>query len=476
MKLTIIGAGPGGYTAAFAAAEKGIEVTLIDMAEIGGTCLNRGCIPTKTLRSSADAVMLAGRLPEYGVETGPAKICLDTIRKRKDSVIGILRTGLEKSCSRLKVRFVSGQAEVLSAKEVLVHTKDGDETVTGDAVIIASGSRVLELPGLVNSEKHTTISLNSDDALSLDRIPARLCIVGGGVIGCELACIYRAFGSAVTIVEGQDRVLPMPSVDKDVSTLLNRELRKLKIKVMTGKTLRDLQVSDGVVHAVAATSPFVDVPAEKRTEEPIETDMVLVTVGRKSTADSLGLEKAGVATDKRGWITVDQHLMTNVPGIYAIGDILGPSHVMLAHVASMEGLCALDNILGKERAMDYSVIPSAIFTSPEIGEVGMSEAQAKESCQKVVTGTVQMRELGKAHAMGELPGFFKVIADAESGLLLGLHVAGAHASDLVAEGGIAMEKKATIYDLAATIHAHPTLAEGIYEAARLAVRAAEKLN
>lgn len=143
--------------------------------------------------------------------------------------------------------------------------------------------------------------------------------------------------------------------------------------------------------------------------------MVLVTVGRKSTADSLGLEKAGVATDKRGWITVDQHLMTNVPGIYAIGDILGPSHVMLAHVASMEGLCALDNILGKERAMDYSVIPSAIFTSPEIGEVGMSEAQAKESCQKVVTGTVQMRELGKAHAMGELPGFFKVIADAESG-------------------------------------------------------------
>ena len=168
MKLTIIGAGPGGYTAAFAAAEKGIEVTLIDMAEIGGTCLNRGCIPTKTLRSSADAVMLAGRLPEYGVETGPAKICLDTIRKRKDSVIGILRTGLEKSCSRLKVRFVSGQAEVLSAKEVLVHTKDGDETVTGDAVIIASGSRVLELPGLTFDHQYV---LNSDDALSLDRIP-----------------------------------------------------------------------------------------------------------------------------------------------------------------------------------------------------------------------------------------------------------------------------------------------------------------
>ena len=168
--------------------------------------------------------------------------------------------------------------------------------------------------------------------------------------------------------------------------------------------------------------------------------------------------------------------MTNVPGIYAIGDILGPSHVMLAHVAAMEGLCAMDNILGKARAMDSSVMPSAIFTSPEIGEVGMSDAQAKASCQKVVTGTVQMRELGKAHAMGELPGFFKVIADAESGLLLGLHVAGAHASDLVAEGGIAMEKKAPIYDLAATIHAHPTLAEGIYEAARLAVRAAEKLN
>lgn len=473
MKLTIIGGGPGGYTAAFAAADKGLDVTLIDMAEIGGTCLNRGCIPTKTLRSSADAVVLAGRLAEYGVDAGPAKINLDAIRSRKDKVVDILRTGLTKTCSKLKIRFIPGRAEVVSAKEVLVHTAEGDESVAGDAVIIATGSRVLELPGLTFDHKYV---LNSDDALNLDRIPARLCIVGGGVIGCELACIYRAFGSQVTIVEGQDRVLPMPSVDKDVSTLLNRELRKLKIKVMPGKTLKDLQVSDGVVHAVAATSPFVDVPAEKRTEEALEADMVLVTVGRMAASDGLGLEKAGVAMDKRGWIEVDEHLMTNVPGIYAIGDILGPRHVMLAHVASMEGLCALDNILGKERAMDYSVIPSAIFTAPEIGEVGLSESQAKEACKSVVTGTVQMRELGKAHAMGELPGFFKVIADAETGRLLGLHVAGAHASDLVAEGGIALTKKATIYDLAATIHAHPTLAEGIYEAARLAVKAAEKLN
>lgn len=468
MRLTIIGGGPGGYTAAFAAAEKGCEVTLIENSALGGTCLNRGCIPTKTMRASADAFGMASRLAEYGVMgcTAPG-IDLRSVKKRKESVVSILRNGLEKTCARLRITFLHGRAKIVDAHTVIVHSDAGDTTVSGDAVIIATGSRILELPGLAFDHKYI---INSDDALELETIPSRLVIVGGGVIGCELACIYRAFGSSVTIVEGQDRLLPLPSIDKDISALLNRELRKQKIKVLTGKTLKDVSVEAGVVHGTAAPSPFVEnsVSAGKQ-EEHIEADMVLVTVGRLPATEGLGLEEAGIAVDERGWIAVNERLETSVPGVYAIGDILGPSRVMLAHAASMEGLCVVDSLLGEPRLMDYGAVPSAIFTAPEIGEVGLSESQAKSAYPHVVCATVQMRELGKAHAMGELPGLFKIVVDADTSRVLGVHIAGAHASDLIAEAGLALNTKATVNDIAATIHAHPTLAEGFFEAARAAV-------
>lgn len=473
MRLTIIGGGPGGYTAAFAAAQKGCEVTLIENSALGGTCLNRGCIPTKTVRASAEALHMASRLSEYGVRGCETPgIDLHGVRKRKESVMAILKGGLEKTCAHLKITRLHGSARIVDARRVTVHSPTGESAVSGDAVVIATGSRVLELPGL--GFDHTHI-LNSDDALELETIPSRLVIVGGGVIGCELACIYGAFGSAVTIVEGQDRLLPLPSVDKDISALLNREMRKQKIRVKTGRTLTDVHVKDGVAHGIVVASPFVDTAASAgEQEEHIEADMIFVTVGRLPATEGLGLEEAGIAVDGRGWITVNDRLETSVPGIYAIGDILGPSHVMLAHVAAMEGLCVVDSLLGQSRPMNYEIVPSAIFTFPEIGEVGLSESQARDAYPHVVCGTVQMRELGKAQAMGELPGLFKIVADADTGRVLGVHIAGAHASDLIAEAGLALKAKATLSDIAATIHAHPTLAEGIFEAARVTMNAAAK--
>lgn len=469
MRLTIIGGGPGGYTAAFAAAERGWSVTLVEKTALGGTCLNSGCIPTKTLRASADALLLATRLDEYGITgCGVPEIDLDAVRRRKDKVITILGDGLKKACKHFKVQLVHGTARVVDRHTVQVHGVNGATVIQGDAVIIATGSRVLELPGLAFDQSHI---LSSDDALRLTRIPSRLIVVGGGVIGCELACIYRAFGSAVTVVEGQDRLLPLPSVDQDISTLLNREMRKQKIRVMTGKTLRDVRIREGMVRAVAAASPFVDSTTQTGEGEPLEADMVLVTVGRSPAVSGLDLEGADIAVDERGWIQVDDRLETSVPGIHAIGDILGPGRTMLAHVAAMEGLHAVAALCGEADVMRYDAVPSAIFTAPEIASVGLSEEQARKAHTQVVCATTQMRELGKAQAMGELPGFFKIVANADNGRVLGVHIAGAHASDLIAEAGLALHTQGTVGDIAATIHAHPTLAEGLYEAARATLRA-----
>lgn len=470
MRITIIGGGPGGYTAAFAAAQKGCKVTLVENQALGGTCLNRGCIPTKTLRASADALALARRLAEYGV-TGCVRpaIDLEAVRRRKEQVRELLHGGLEKACARFRITRLQGTAQVMDAKQVLVHGADGDHRAAGGAVIIATGSRVLELPGLTFDHKFV---LSSDEALKLERIPARLLIVGGGVVGCELASVYRAFGSEVCIVEGQDRLLPLPSVDGEISALLAREMRKQKIRQMTGKTLKDVRIGQGHVQATATLSPFAVNPSpDALKDEPLEADMVLVTVGRQPATEGLGLAAAGIGVDRRGWIMVNDRLETSVPGIYAIGDVLGPAHIMLAHVAAAEGLCVVDNLTGSSRPMRYDVVPSAVFTAPEIGEVGLAESQARAAYPHVVCGTFQTRELGKAQAMGELPGFFKLVADADSGRLLGAHCAGAHASDIIAEAALALRMEATVQDVADTIHAHPTLAEGFYEAARITLAA-----
>ena len=459
--FVVIGGGPGGYVAAFAAARAGMEVTLIEKEAIGGTCLNKGCIPTKTLKSSAEALQTAKRLAEFGVVGGgEPSVDMPAVVARKEKVRGILVGGLEKACENLKVRLVKGRAELLGEGKVLAHTAEGTEEFSADHILLATGSDNLNLPSLPVDHKHI---ITSDDALNLETVPKRVVVVGGGVIGCEFAFILREFGAEVTIVEGLERLLPLPSVDEDISKLLQREGKKNKIQTELAATVSKATVRpDGVVECQIGPSPFVE--NSKAKEKVIEADLVLVSIGRVPVTEGLGLEAAGVAVDKRGWITVDERLRTSAKGIYAIGDALGPSKVMLAHVASAEGLCVVDECLGKGWDMDYSVIPSGIFTSPEIGTVGLSEAQAVAAGYDVAVNTFQFRELGKAQAMGEIPGLFKVICEAKGGKVLGVHIAGAHATDLIAEATLALKMGATVEDIAQTIHAHPTLAEGLWEA------------
>ncbi|BAV91957.1 dihydrolipoyl dehydrogenase [Candidatus Desulfovibrio trichonymphae] len=469
--ITIIGAGPGGYAAAFDAARRGASVTLVEKAELGGTCLNSGCIPTKTIKASADALETAGGLAEFGLVSNDGahsasfRADMPSIVARKERVCKILRGGLEKTCTGLKIKLLHGQAELAPDRKVLVYTGQGVEKLCADAVIIATGSKIMTLPSL--SIDHRYI-IDSDDALHLEQLPTRMLIAGGGVIGCELAFIFRAFGVKVTVVEGLNRLLPLPSIDEEVSRLLQREAKKRGIRVELARIVKSAELSGSKVACILSASPFVESAGGQ--EEVIETDVVLVTVGRSSNTAGLKLKEAGVATDRQGWIMADGWMRTSADGVYAIGDALGPARAMLAHVASFEGECAVANCFGREERLDYSVIPSGIFTSPEIGTVGLSEAEAKKQGMAVRSSLFQFRELGKAHAMGELPGLFKLVCEESSGRILGAHIAGAHATDIIAEAALAMKSSLSVAQLANTMHAHPTLAEGLYEAAKAWLR------
>lgn len=454
-RLTIIGGGPGGYTAAFEAARAGCVVTLAEAAHMGGVCLNSGCIPTKTLKASADALQMVRAAAEFGIAgAGQALADMPKILARKERTCGILRDGLEKTCARLKIRLARGRARLLNAGAVRL--ADGS-VVEGDAVILAVGSRAQDLPGLPCDGR---VIRNSDHMLDASDVPQRLAIVGGGVVGCELAFIYRAFGSQVTLVEGLDRVLPLPSVDADISALVLREMKKRRIAVECGATLKGVEVRDGVARGNIV--PFGPGGGE---EKPLECDVVLVGIGRAPATEGLGLAQAGVAVDGRGWVLADEYLRTSVPGVWAVGDVLGPQKFMLAHVAGMEALHAVADILGRPRPMRYDCVPSAIFVMPEAGCVGLSEAQAKEQGYAVRCEVFQMRELGRAQATGELAGICKLVEDAGTGRLLGVHLAGAHAADILAMATLALHEGLSARRLASVIHAHPTMAEGMFEAA-----------
>ncbi len=467
LRITVIGAGPGGYTAAFEAARRGAEVSLVEARELGGTCLNRGCIPTKALKSSADALEAVKRAAEFGIAgAGAPAADMPAVLARKAKVVETLQSGLAKACAQRKVKLVEGRARLVSAALVQVASPDGGvQELASDRVILATGSSVLRLPSLPCDGKYV---LTSDEALALDRVPARLLVVGGGVVGCELAFVFRAFGSQVTVVEGLDRLLPVPSIDQDMSKLLLREAKKRGIKAELCRTVAGVRIEEGRVVADLAPSPFVPedrLPASAKKPLSLEADCVFSTVGRVPNTEGLGLAEAGVAVDARGWIAVNASLETSLPGVYAIGDVLGPSRIMLAHMAEAEARCAAAACFGEAAEPEYAVCPSGIFTSPEIGCVGLSEEQAKAKGYDCACPQILFRELGKAHAMGELAGVFKLVADRATGRLLGAHIAGAHATDLIAEAALALHKGCTVQDLAATIHAHPTLAEGMLEAA-----------
>ena len=447
MKVAILGAGPGGYVAALKLAQLGAEVTVIESAEVGGTCLNRGCIPTKTILASSEMYAKTKELEAFGIDTtGSITPNMQKILERKNKVVSTQVKGIRGLFKNWGVVLKEGTGTFISPKEIKITLKDSpEETVTADAFIIATGSRPAQIPTFPFDGKNI---ISSTEALELKEIPKSLLIVGAGVIGCEFACIYSELGSEVTIVELLPRAVS--TEDEAVSKLLEKELKKKKIKLITEIKVEKVEVRDDGVHTFLSNGK--ELIAEK----------VLVSIGRAFNTNGIGLENAGVFTGTRKEIPVNEKLQTNVPHIYAIGDVTGG--ILLAHVASKQGLIAAENIMGADKKFDQSIVPAAIFTSPEIGSVGLREHQAKEKGLDYTTGEFQFRALGKAHAMGEISGFIKIIAEKKSDKILGAHIIGPHASDLIHEFAVAMHGGLTVKDIAETIHAHPTLSEGLMEA------------
>jgi len=465
--IIIIGAGPGGYVAALRAAGLGARVTLIEKENLGGTCLNYGCIPSKIMKNSADLLLNCLKAGSLGIKiSGTVSPDIRVLMQRKEKVLEGQRKGLAGLLEKAGVNVVMGRAKIVSPGKVDV-VSDGDDPISlaCDKLIIAAGTVPMNVSAFPFD--HEKI-LSSNDILSLDYIPKSLTIVGGGVIGCEFAFIFSALGCQVTIVEAMERVLPLPGVDLSCSKLLLREMKKRKIKVLTDTIVTRADSKNDGLDIFLDVSPFTKSAGKLKTES-IESDVMAVCIGRSSLAEELGLENIGLETDKGGWITVNEYMQTRVDNVYAIGDILGPAHVMLAHVAYHEGLVAAANACGQTEAskiaMSYDTVPGAIFTMPEIGTVGLTEKQAREQGKNIETAVVNFRSLGKAHAIDQIAGEAKMIVEKASGKVIGVHMTGPHATDLIAEATLAISKGLTATDLAHTIHAHPTLAEVMGEAA-----------
>ena len=387
---------------------------------------------------------------------------------RKNEVIQILAAGIRNIFKSYGIEYLEGTARVPDPRTLRVTGSAGDSRdLAVDRLILASGSKPLVFPAFPFDGEHI---LSSNDALVLKEIPESILIIGAGVIGCEFAFIFQALGSRVTVVEALPRVIGLPSIDEDCSKILQREMKKKKIALYLDKTVEKTEIQGGSVKVTIGPSPWLKEVKEKdKKPSEVEVQKVLVSIGRQSNADDLGLKELGLEADARGWIAANEKLETNIPGIYAIGDALGPSKIMLAHVASTEGIVAAENIMGRVRRMNYEVVPSGIFTFPEVANVGLTELQAREKGLEARSDSFPFRGLGKPQAMGEIVGQVKIVSDRKNGRVLGVHIAGPHATDLIAEGALAIQLGATVGDLAHTIHAHPTLAEAVMEAAHKAL-------
>lgn len=454
-RIAILGAGPGGYVAAIRAAQLGARVTVVEDQALGGVCLNWGCIPSKALLATVElgerlkGAADAGLRLDGAVGYDPARMVA-----RKNRVVESLVRGIGTLFKTWGIEQVAGRGELLDDRRLRVVRRDGTEqTVEADALILATGSSWPNLPLFPIDGRQI---ITSKEALDLQTVPGRLLIVGAGVEGCEFASLFAGLGSRVTMVELLPRILPLE--DEEVAGVVERELKKRGVEIRTGTTVE--RVARG--EAVAATL---------KDGQEVTADQVLVSVGRGFNSKGIGLERAGVKAGPRGEILVDDRMATNAPGIYAIGDVVGKA--MLAHVASAQGKVAAANAMGEERRIRYEVIPAGIFTLPEIGRVGLTEREARERAKAaggdpeadVKVGRFRYAGLGKAQATGESLGLFKLVADGRSGRLLGAHIVGPHAADLVHEAALALELGATAERVAEMIHAHPTLAEGLMEAA-----------
>ncbi len=444
--LIVIGAGPGGYTAAIRAKQRGARVLLVEEDALGGICLNHGCIPTKALVACADLVRRVRQAQDFGIATGPPRIDYARMLARNGAIIDRLRDGIKHLVTARDIHLRIGRARFLDPHHLRVESGAAGETVTGANIILATGAAPRPLPSLP-FDGHRVLSYK--DLLTQTTLPERLLIIGGGSIGCEFASILQEFGTAVTLVEQQPHLLP--GQDADIARRLLMSLERHGIKVHAGATVNDLRVASGGVSATLSSG------------ETLEATHVLVAVGQSPRVDGLGLEAAGVRTERRG-IPVDAHLKTNVPHILAIGDVVGEHG--LAHVASYEGLRAAENLFGQAVPRDYRVVPNCIFTYPEIASVGLSEAEARAAgTYDVKTSGVPFGALGKSQAIGETEGVVKLIGDARTGELLGGVIIGHQASSLIHVLTLALQARVPLRELASVITAHPTLPESISEAA-----------
>ena len=449
--ITIIGGGPGGYVAAIHAAKLGAKVILIEKEKLGGTCLNWGCIPTKTLVRSAQVFDTLKRAEQFGCYAENIGIRMEKVIERKDKVVAELVQGIVYLMDKNKVKVINGVGEFLDNETILVKSSTQEITIKTKNTIIASGSKSAVVP-IVGIENKNII--NSSDALCLKEVPKKLVIIGGGVIGMEFAYIFTSFGAEVTVVEFMDQCLL--SCDDDICEENKKSAIKRGIKLFTTAKVEEIceaEDSGCIVHFL-----------QDGKDKYISADKVLLAVGRTPYIDGLGLEKVGIELNenKKG-IMVSSKMQTNVSNIYAIGDVT--NIMLLAHAASHQGIVAVNNIMGKTCDMDYTVVPSAIFTDPEIAMVGIGEKTAKLQGIEVEVGKFPFSANGKAKCYGESNGFIKIIRDKKTGKLIGASIVGLHATDLIAELTLAIKNNLTAEAITETIHAHPTTAEVIHEAA-----------
>lgn len=447
-KVVVIGGGPGGYVAAIRAAQLGCEVSLIEKDKIGGTCLNRGCIPTKTLYRNAEILNTLKRADEFGIEIENFSINAEKIQQRKNKVVMQLVSGIEHLIKANKIELLRGEASIKDKNTVLVSLNDGSHTeITCDNIIIATGSRPVTppIPGALEEGIY-----KSEEILNFKDIPKELAIIGGGVIGMEFASIFSSMGTKVTVIEFLPSILA--SVDSDLVKRLMPSLKKKGMNIYTSAKVTKIEKEDG---------KFTVFAEGKKGEIEVQADSVLIATGRAPIAENLNLDGIGIEYGRKG-IKVDENYETNVKGIYAIGDATGKT--MLAHAASHAGITAAEHIMGINNTAGNEIVPACIFVFPEIAYCGMTEEQAKEKGIDYKVSKFMFGANGKALALGEPEGLVKVIARVSDNVLIGVHIMGPHASDIIHEAVLAVSSKMKAEDITKCIHAHPTLSEAFYEA------------
>ena len=448
-KIVVIGAGPAGYVCAIRLAQLGHQVTVVEKDYLGGTCLNVGCIPSKAMIAAGVLMDKVRRAAAMGITVQGMNLDLSKLVEWKSSVVNRLTGGIGVLFKNHGVRHVIGEAAITDANTVRVKEPKGEQALNADYIVIATGSVPSSIPGFDFDGKNVW---SSTEALAPERLPERLCVIGAGYIGLELGMLYAKMGSKVTIAEFTDGALP--GQDRDCVKVVERSLKKNKVRLITKTTAKRYE-NNGTL--------CVQIESRDGKAETVECDQILCTVGRRPYSDGLGLENVGLKTDTQGFLSVDRQMRTSVANIFAVGDIAGQP--MLAHKGSKEGLVAAAVIAGQPEEYDAKCVPAVIFTAPEIASVGLLEEQAKEAGHEIAVGQFPFAASGRALSLMETEGFVKVVSDARTDEVLGVHMVGPEVTELIAEATLAIEMGATTEDIARTIHAHPTLPEAVMEAA-----------